>query len=268
MKFNRTARIVGLLIVVLAFALACRTIDLVSQARPDPTRTRPRPTSVAARATRTKVVVEAQIEPPTQEPQQIPTDPPPPTSEPQQQPQPTNRPQQPPRPTVRPTDAPPAATPTPSFPFQVSESRCGPNVKTYIEGTIKENNVLKNGVLVRISQGPDGQPDPNEDFKTGNDPKNGYYIQNIDVNAPHEGTWYVWVIDPTTMQRISAIATVKTDAQRVEDSGNSSGSCQSATVNFTNQAPPPVQRTPTPSATTDPNGGPTLTPTQDTGNDS
>lgn len=129
----------------------------------------------------------------------------------------------------------------------------------------------KNDLLVRISQGPDGQPDPNDDYRTGFDPKRkGYYYQNIDSNAPHDGTWYLWVIDPTTMQRISEIAIVKTDKERVEDSGNSSGSCQSATVNFATGAFRPTTRPTTPPATENPNATPgaTPSPTQDTGNDS
>jgi hypothetical protein len=104
-------------------------------------------------------------------------------------------------------------------------------------------NVGKIDLLVRISQGPDGQPDPNDDYRTGTDPRRkGYYYHNIDANAPHDGTWYLWVIDPTTQQRISDIAIVKTDKERVEDSGNSAGSCQSATVNFTSAPPPPTAR--------------------------
>lgn len=268
MKLNRST-LVALLFIGLVFVLACRTVDLVAQNRPTPTRTRPNPTKTVARPTRTQVVVEAESKPPTDVPQQQPpqqqqpTQPPPPTSEPATQP--TNAPA-PPRPTTRPTDAPPAATAPPQFLYQVQDSKCGPNVKTYIEGTIFENGSPKNDVLVRISQGPDGGPDPNDDFRTGSDPRKGYYIQNIDVNNPHEGTWYIWVIDPTSEKRISAIAIIKTDAQRVEDNGSSAGSCQSATVNFSNRGAVPAQRTATPSPTNNPNGNPS--PTQDPNNDS
>jgi hypothetical protein len=144
----------------------------------------------------------------------------------------------------------------------VSESRCGPNVQTYIEGYVYENGAAKNGVLVRISQGPDGQPDPNDDYRTGTDSaKPGYYIQNIDVHAPRGGLWYVWVVDLTNLQRISTIATVKTDAQRVEDTETSSGSCQSATVNFSNSGPVAPTRTRTPTRTPQGSRTPTTTGT-------
>jgi hypothetical protein len=268
MKLNRSARL-ALLLCLFVLALACRTADLIAQARPTAVNTRPRVANTTPRATRTEIVVEAQVIPST------PTDEPPPVQQPQQ-PAPTNaprattRPTNPPAPraTVRPPDTVPAPTATSQFLYQVQESRCGPNVRTYIEGYVYDNSVPKNDVLVRISQGPDGQPDPNDDFRTGSDPRKGYYFHNSAVNAPHQGTWYIWVLDPTTQQRISAIAIVKTDAERVEDTENSAGSCQSATVTFSNTGPRPIQRTPTPSRTRDPNAGPTPTPTQDVGDDS
>jgi hypothetical protein len=135
---------------------------------------------------------------------------------------------------------------------------------------VYENSIGKNGVLVRISQGPDGQPDPNDDYRTGTDKnRNGYYFQNIDVNAPHGGLWYLWVLDPTTMQRISEIAIVKTDPQRVEDTSNSAGSCQSATVTFSNTGPRPVIPTLTPRPGRTPGSTtPEPTPTHDPLNDS
>jgi len=267
---NRTTRL-ALLLLLFVFALACRTTELVAQSRPTSTNTRPRPTRTETRkprASRTQVVVEAQVIPVTNTPAPnaaAPTDKPRATNAPNT-PVPKN-PTKPPA-TARPTNTQPAPTPTSQFLYQVTESRCGPNVRTYIEGTITENNTPKNDLLVRISQGPDGQPDPNDDFRTGSDPRKGYYFHNINVGAPHGGTWYIWVIDPATQQRISAIAIVKTDSERVEDSGTSAGSCQSATVNFSNKAPSPAPRTPTPSRTLDPNAGPTPTKTQDPGNDS
>lgn len=265
MKLNRFTSLV-LLGLLITFTLACRTAELVAQARPTPTNTRPRPTRTLTRAPRTPVVIEAQVVPSTNTP--APPEPPTQPSQPNPPaPRAPTRPQ-PPRATAQPTNTQPAPTPTSQFPFSVQESRCGPNVRTYIEGFVYENGSPKNDVLVRISQGPDGQPDPNDDYRTGTDPRKGYYFQNIDANNPHSGTWYVWVIDPNTMARISAIAIVKTDPQRVEDSENSSGSCQSATVNFSNQGTRPVGRTPSPSRTRDPNASPTMTPTQDTLDDS
>jgi hypothetical protein len=138
-------------------------------------------------------------------------------------------------------------------------------VRTYIEGFIYENGALKNDLLVRISQGPDGQPDPNDDFRTGSDPRRGYYFHNINANAPHGGIWYIWVIDPATMQRISTIAIVETHSERVEDSDSSSGSCQSATVSFSNQGPRGLVRTrvPTPTRRTSVTPTVTATPTEE-----
>jgi len=258
----------GLLFTAFLFVMACRTTELIAQARPTPVNTRPRATNTRPRATRTQAVVQAEVVASTNTPA-----PPKPATSPQQA-HPTNtvRPVSNPPPahppTARPTNTPAPPPTTNPYPYQVQESRCGPNVRTYIEGYVYENGTPKNDVLVRISQGPDGGPDPNDDFKTGSDPRKGYFFQNIDVNAPHEGTWYLWVIDPATQQRISAIAIVKTDAQRVEDNGNSAGSCQSATINFSNQGTRPIPKTPIPSPTNNPNGAPTPTPTQDIGNDS
>ena len=267
-KFSRLALIFGIII----FALACRTAETIAELRPQPTNTRPRATRAATRRpthvanegsnpaiSPTSIVAITDVPPP-------PTDAPaqPTTARPQPTRVPTKRPAAP-----QPTKPPPNTAPPPptvqQYPYRIKESRCGPNVRTFIEGYVYEGSVGKNGLLVRISQGPDGQPDPNDDYRTGTDPKKGYYFQNINIGAPHGGTWYVWVIDPANMQRISEIAIVKTDAQRVEDNGNSAGSCQSATVNFTTQPPPPTARpsntpratdannaTPRPSATNDP----------------
>jgi len=241
-------------------------VDTIAQLRPAAAPTRPRaartatrrPTHVAleqsSEATPTAIVAVTDVPPPVDEPPagvptQLHSQPPAP---------PTNRPVV--RATTPPQDTPIPQPTTPTYAYRIRDSRCGPNVRTYIEGYVYEGSVGKNDVLVRISQGPDGQPDPNDDYKTGTDTRRkGYYYQNVDSNNPHEGTWYVWVIDPATMQRISDIAIVKTDAQRTEDTGNSAGSCQSATVNFTT-APPAAAPRPTntrkPSNDTEPSATP------------
>ncbi len=273
MNFKRFA-FVSLVSLLVLFALACRTAETIAQVRAMPTATQARVTRAPTRVSK----------PATAAPEIMPTEitavtdvPPPPTNPPAQpQPQPakppkaappTKKPAAPPAP--KPTNTPPPASPTSQFKFRIQESRCGPNVRTYIEGFVYENNQPKNDVLVRISQGPDGQPDPNDDYRTGTDPRKGYFFQNIDINAPHEGTWYLWVIDPGTQQRISEIAIVKTDAKRVEDSENSSGSCQSATIKFSTSGPSAIPtRTVGPTNTRDPNAQPTPTPTQDPLDDS
>lgn len=258
-----------LIALLIGSTLACRTAETITQLRAAPPATRARATKAPTRVTKKERSAVAgsptAILAITDEPAPATQAPPPP-------PQPTAAPAQPTRkpPPAQPqaTDPPtplPAASPTPAFKFKIQESRCGPNVRTYIEGYVYENNVPKNDVLVRISQGPDGQPDPNEDYRTGTDPRQGYFFQNIDANAPHGGTWYLWVIDPGTQQRVSEIAIVKTDPQRVEDTENSAGSCQSATIKFSTTGASAVP-TPRPSHTPNPNASPT--PTQDPGDDS
>lgn len=101
-----------------------------------------------------------------------------------------------------------APKPTPSFEYHVKFAWCGPNWQTFVEGTVSQNQVPKNGLGVRIALDPDGTPAWN-DYKSGTDPtKPGGYTQIIDANAPHIGLWYLWVVDPQTNQRISDIATV------------------------------------------------------------
>ncbi len=144
------------------------------------------------------------------------------------QPPVTRAPVRAPTKTRTPTQIP--ATPTPSYLYHVNFSWCGPNWQTFVEGTVSQDSQPKNGLLVRISMGPDGLPGPGNDYRTGTDPaKPGGYTQIIDANAPHEGTWYLWVVDPQTKNRVSDIAIVKTDPKHVEEK-----SCQSATVNFSN----------------------------------
>ena len=275
MKFKRFTFII-LFASLLAFSLACRTAETIAQLRATPAVTRARATRAP---TRVPTRVSAQNNPDDASPTAIlavTDEPPPPTNPPAPPPeQPTNapKPAAPTRKPVAPAPAkptnppPPPASPTSQYKYKIQESRCGPNVRTYIEGYVYENNQPKNDVLVRISQGPDGQPDPNDDYRTGTDPRKGYFFQNINIGAPHGGTWYLWVIDPGTQQRISEIAIVKTDAQRVEDSENSSGSCQSATIKFSTSGPAtnPV-RTTAPTRTPNPNAQPT--PTQDSLDDS
>ncbi|MBI4673510.1 MAG: hypothetical protein HY741_17800 [Chloroflexi bacterium] len=277
MKFKRSTFFV-LLLTLLTLTLACRTAETIAQLRATPAVTRPRATRAPTRVpTRVSIVegITADASPTaivaiTEAPAAPANPPAQPTSKPANTPKPAPPTRKPAvLPTPKPTNPPPPPSPTSQFKYRIQESRCGPNVRTYIEGYVYENNVAKNDVLVRISQGPDGLPDPNDDYRTGADPRKGYFFHNINANAPHGGTWYLWVIDPTTQQRISEIAIVKTDPQRVEDSENSSGSCQSASLKFSTSSPASgggTQRTPTPSRTRDPNATPT--PTQDALDDS
>jgi hypothetical protein len=262
----------ALIVSLIVFVLACQTAQTISNLLPQPS------ARTSARRTATREPTEVALEQQAQEPTAIiaitdvppPTEIPTPIPQPTQPPPPTNRPAAP-QPTQPPADTPIPVPTTPSYTYKIQESRCGPNVRTYIEGFVYEGSIGKNDVLVRISQGPDGGPDPNDDYRTGSDPRRkGYYYQNVDSNAPHGGTWYLWVIDPTTQQRISEIAIVKTDPERVEDSGTSAGSCQSATVNFSTGGPgsgPRPTNTPRPT-TGGNNNNATPTNTRDLGDDS
>ena len=276
MNFKRLTFFI-LFAALLTFTLACRTAETIAQLRTAPTVTRPRATRAPTRVpTRISKQSETQNDASPTAIIAVTDVPPPPTNAPAPKPAqptpapkpvvPTKKPAAPPP--AKPTNPPPPpASPTSQYKYRIQESRCGPNVRTYIEGYVYENNQPKNDVLVRISQGPDGGPDPNDDYRTGTDPRKGYFFQNINIGAPHGGTWYLWVMDPGTQQRISEIAIVKTDSQRVEDSENSSGSCQSATIKFSTSGPAaPPARTAAPTRTTNPNAQPT--PTQDPLNDS
>ncbi len=139
-----------------------------------------------------------------------------------------------PTPTDEPTETP---QPTPEFRYQVTNPYCGPNWKTFVEGTLTEGGEPVDGLLVRISTNNGGDP-AWTDYVSGADPeKPGGYTQIIDANGPHEGLWYVWVVDPETKKRISEIATIKTDRVHVEDTAKSPGSCQSATIDFSSDYP-------------------------------
>jgi hypothetical protein len=273
MKFNRFLWL-ALLVSFFTFALACQTAQTISNLLPEPSNRQSsqraatrRPTQAAIQESSenppTPILAITDVPPPTQVPTPLP--------QPTEPPPPTNRPAPPPQATQPPVDTPIPSPTTPTYTYKIMESRCGPNVRTYIEGYVYEGSLGKNDLLVRISQGADGGPDPNEDYRTGFDPRRrGYYYHNVDSNAPHGGTWYLWVIDPTTEQRISEIAIVKTDPQRVEDSGTSAGSCQSATVSFSTGGPGSGPRpTGTPTNTRDPNNtNPTPTNTRDLFDDS
>ena len=263
----RPTRQLALLVVMLLTVLACRTSELVqrytatqttrvqsdaanapAEVRSFALTTSPTETmrkSVTMQSTRTAVLVQTL-------PSTTPTNMSPPQSTPTGEPTliaptlipptrtltrlPTVVPTRPPvarAPISVPTKVPAAPkvlpTPTPSLEYHVKFSWCGPNWQTFIEGTVSQNQIPKSGLLVRIAINPDGTP-VWDDYKTGTDPtKPGGYTQIIDANAPHDGLWYLWVVDPQTKQRISDIATVKTDPKRVEET-----SCQSATVDFGN----------------------------------
>lgn len=163
---------------------------------------------------------------------------------------------EPPQP-IQPEEPTETAAPKREFEFAISTSWCGPNRGgTFIEGTVYRDGERVDGLLVRLSVNPGGDPIVN-DYRTGTDStKPGGYTQIIGARGPRGGLWYIWLLDPQTKQRISDIATVKTDPTYVEDTDQTSGSCQSAVVDFANDpstAPVPVQlESPYPTDTSEP----------------
>ncbi|MBI5304764.1 MAG: hypothetical protein HY868_21700 [Chloroflexi bacterium] len=209
------------LVLMLSPILACRTISMVERLVPTPeiivqTSTISKddaPPSAATLPTALPTIL-LPIITPTSEPTAVPT--PPPTLR-----APIRAPAKP----STPTRVPPA--PTPSFEYRVSSAWCGPNWQTFVEGTVIRDGVPQNDLRVRVSLERDGSPIMN-DYRTGTDAtKPGGYTQIIDANAPRGGLWYLWIIDPQSQKRISEIAAIKTDSQRVEEI-----SCQSALINF------------------------------------
>ena len=200
---------------------------------------------------------------PTEEPSPTdlpqPTDIPGPTDTPESA-QPTAAPLPTKTPTLSPTIPP---TPTREFRFAISNAYCGPNYQTFVVGTVTQGGNTVNGLLVRISTNMGGDPAWN-DYVTGTDKtKPGQYTQIIAAHRPLAGLWYLWLVDPTTKNRISDIATIKTDGTRVPDSNTSPGSCQSATINFADQGYTGATATPTVTGTrtVTPTTTPTRTPT-------
>jgi hypothetical protein len=214
---------------------ACRAGDFVAQYTSRPTATAPqaRPTKTETPGeTATETEVPTDSEAPTET--DVPTD----TEAPTETEVPTDTEAPAPAEVSVPTDTDePTETevPTREFQYQISYSWCGPNQGiTFVEGTIYQDGDTQDGLLVRLAVNPGGDPIVN-DYKAGTDPsKPGGYTQIIGANGPRGGLWYLWVVDPDTKQRISDIATVKTDAKYVEDTDQSSGSCQSAVVDFAN----------------------------------
>lgn len=173
--------------------LGCRTADLIARANPTPTRTA---TRTPPRPTFTPV-------PPTPAPTLAPpTVPLVPTRPPTPRPVPT-------RTRVPPslTPAPPPPTPDPDAGwyykrvFKGCQTSTSPN--TRIEGTVYENGLKKDGVLVRLSHGEHLEA-VIPDFVTGVDPtdhkhiapeRQGMYRLSPAEGGYMDGNWWVFVVD-------------------------------------------------------------------------
>ncbi|MBI5651450.1 MAG: hypothetical protein HZC40_13560 [Chloroflexi bacterium] len=200
--------------------LSCRTTTLF--ARAEPTEPPPEPTT---RPTFTRVPPTA---PPTQAPP--PTNPPPPTTRP-----PTARPTVRPAPTrVPPTPVPAAPAPTvdpyPGFYYKPKPAVCVASGNTRIQGTVTDQGVPRNGVIVRVSYEQNGPPIIN-DSVTGTDPRDhmhtdptlqGKYQLGIKEGEQFDGNWWVFIVD-SSGNALSPGVHVKT---------HDGPGCNTATVDF------------------------------------
>lgn len=241
-----------LVVAVLAVLLACRTIDLITNApnettvaldareRPTEslTRPRPRPTLTPALLQQQQPIQAAPTElppPPTDVP--LPTEVP--TVEQPTVPQPTV-PRATPIPQPTPTDSGPTATPAPTRcprTYCVVFRGCQPDAgNTVIEGFVYNNGVPENGVVVRVAKEEGAYPLV-DDFVSGNSTVNpgkpdpntpGYYFLQIVAGAPREGNWWVFIVDvPNGTKTISESKLIHTN-----DDPYNSGNCQHAFVDF------------------------------------
>ena len=172
--------------------LGCHTTDLIARVNPTATAT----AVVTVRPTFTRV-------PPTQPPP--PTIAPPPPTVP-----PTRAPTLRPPPTRAPTPRPAAPTPVPPTPdlyggyyYRPVDKGCVTAPNTRIEGTVYDNGIKKNGVILRVSYAEYGEPSIN-DFVTGTDPSDykhiapeweGRYRLGLYEGQQIDANWWVFVVD-------------------------------------------------------------------------
>ncbi len=175
--------------------LGCQVGNLVARVNPTATRT----LAPTVRATFTRV-------PPT--PLPSPTlVPPPPPSPVVARATPTRTRTPVPKPTVPPPPPPP--TPTPDlfggYYYRPVFKGCVADSNTRIEGTVYENGVKKNGVIVRVSHAEHAEP-LIKDFVTGTDPRDhkhkapeweGRYRLGIAEGQRIDGNWWVFIVDAT-----------------------------------------------------------------------
>ena len=172
--------------------LGCQVGNLIARANPTATKT----AAPTVRATFTRV-------PPTQPPSPTlaPTPLPPPTARPT-----ATRTRTPvPKPAVPPPPPPPSATPDlfGGYYYRPVFKGCVAAPNTRIEGTVTDNGVKKNGVIVRLSHAEHAEPLIN-DFVTGTDPSDykhkapeweGRYRLGIAEGQRIDGNWWVFIID-------------------------------------------------------------------------
>lgn len=199
---------VPLVLLVMLAVLGCSFSSLVAQA-PTPTVTPTRALKPTFTATPTTSPTPTATDTPT--PTETPTNTPIPTPTPTSPPTATPTPKPPtptpaPRPpTATPTPRTPTATPTPTYYYKTANVGCYHSGDTFIEGTVYEGTVPKNGVTVRLSWSPDGPRAA--DCVTGTDPgRPGYYVHPR--TRGETGTYYVWVVDASG-KRLSDIGMIQ-----------------------------------------------------------
>lgn len=173
--------------------LSCQVGELVARANPTATQTR----GATVRATFTRLPFTL-VPSPTSSPS---PPPPPPTARPT-----FTRTRTPvPKPTVPPPPPPPSATPDlfGGYYYRPVFKGCVADSNTRIEGTVYENGVKKNGVIVRLSHAEHAEPLIN-DFITGTDPRDhkhqapeweGRYRLGIAEGQRIDGNWWVFIVD-------------------------------------------------------------------------
>ncbi|MCX7838808.1 MAG: hypothetical protein N2559_05060 [Anaerolineae bacterium] len=176
--------------------LSCQVGELVARANPTATRT----LGATARATFTRLPFTL-VPSPTQPP------PPPPPPPPTVRPSPTRTRTPIPKPNVPLAPPPPSATPDlfGGYYYRPVFKGCVADSNTRIEGTVYENGVKKNGVIVRLSHAEHAEP-LIKDFVTGTDPRDhkhqapeweGRYRLGIAEGQRIDGNWWVFIVDAT-----------------------------------------------------------------------
>jgi hypothetical protein len=238
-----------LILASFAVVLGCRASDLADSIR----QRRAGATAVAANTVRPKPsateTLVALVETPTEVPTETETETlePSPTGAPTDTPEPSETS----TPSATRTPAPPTRIPPPTQTFTpappppptrcpdqlcVIKTDCLSGQDTRAIGHVYANGAPLNGVTVRVSYDYGGAPVAG-DFISGHDPINprnlwpghdGYYQVGISEGSAKAGTWWVFVIDPSSKEPVSEGRTFTTQAQQTPDS------CQIGVTDFGN----------------------------------
>lgn len=191
-RFSRARKLILLGLLAWLVILGCQTTNLVARANPTLTKT----AAPTVRATFTRV-------PPTLPPPPTPS--PPPTRAPTPRPSSTRTRTPVPKPVAPPPPPPPSATPDlfGGYYYRPLFKGCVAAPNTRIEGTVTDNGVKKNGVIIRLSHAEHAEALIN-DFVTGTDPSDfkhknpeweGRYRLGIAEGQRIDGNWWVFIID-------------------------------------------------------------------------